>query len=209
MNVESLTYAGVVVVAVAVLIALVVGISTLFWLLIRIASIPGVVVHEFAHKQACDLVGVPVLDVVYFRFGDPAGYVRHAQPERYRASFVVSVAPFLVNTVVAFVAFLGFATLVSTSGDIRGGSSERIAAMIVLGWFALSIGMHAFPSTGDANTLWQRSRAEWRRSPQVLLGVPFVIVIYVANLLSWLWADVLYAVGLGVIAFSVVGVPLL
>jgi hypothetical protein len=206
-NAEYLTYAGAVVIAVVVLIAVIVGISTLFWLLFRLASIPGVVVHEFAHKQACDLVGVPVVDVVYFRFGDPAGYVRHGQPRRYRESFVVSVAPFLVNTVVALVAFLGLATLVSTSGDIRGASSRQIAAMVVLGWVGLSIGTHAFPSTGDANTLWKRSRAEWRRSPRVLLGVPFVIVIYVANLLSRLWADVLYAVGLGILAFSVVGVP--
>ncbi len=144
-NVEYLTDAGVVVVAVAVLIVVIVGISTLFWLLIRIASIPGVVVHEFAHKQACDLVGVPVVDVVYFRFGDPAGYVRHAQPERYRESVVVSVAPFLVNTIVALVAFLSLATLVETSGGIRGASSRQIAAVLVLGWLGLTIGMHAFP----------------------------------------------------------------
>jgi len=58
---------------------------------------------------------------------------------------------------------------------------------------------------GDANVLWTRSRAEWRRSPRVLLGVPIIVVIYVANLLSWLWADVLYAIGLFILAAWVMG----
>ena len=205
MNAETVAYAVAAVGAIVALTALVVGISTLLWLLVRLFTIPGVVVHEFAHKQACELVGVPVLEVVYFRFGDPAGYVRHAQPKRYREAFVVSVAPFLVNTVVAFAIFLGLAALVSTTGDLRGASSGTIAFAVGLGWLGLSIGMHAFPSTGDANTLWRRSRLEWRQSPTVLLGIPVIVVIYVANLLSWLWADVLYALGLGVLAFSVVG----
>jgi len=205
-NAEVVTYAVAAVGAIVALTAVIVGISTLLWLLVRLFTIPGVVVHEFAHKQACELVGVPVLEVVYFRFGDPAGYVRHGQPERYREAFVVSVAPFLVNTVVAFAIFLGLATMISTTGELWTAASETVAIAAVLGWFGLSIGMHAFPSTGDANLLWRRSRAEWRRSPSVLLGVPVVVVIYAANLLSWLWADVLYALGLGVVAFSVVGV---
>jgi len=97
-NAEYVIYAVVIAVAVAVLAAVLVGIVALVRLLLRLFTLPGVVVHEFAHKQACDLVGVPVLEVAYFRFDDPPGYVQHVTPERYRASFVVSVAPFLVNT---------------------------------------------------------------------------------------------------------------
>ncbi|PGF18288.1 hypothetical protein CP556_09220 [Natrinema sp. CBA1119] len=205
MNAEYVTYALAAVLAVAVLAVVVVGITVLARFLFRLFTAPGVVVHEFAHKQACDLVGIPVLEVAYFRFDDPPGYVRHVTPERYRASFVVSVAPFLVNTVVAFAAFLGLTALVTAVGDLRTVPNGTIAAATVLGWLGLSIGMHAFPSRGDANVLWTRSRAEWRRSPRVLLGVPIVIVIYVANLLSWLWADVLYAIGLFVLAAWVVG----
>jgi len=204
-NAEYVIYAVVIAVAVAVLAAVLVGIVALVRLLLRLFTLPGVVVHEFAHKQACDLVGVPVLEVAYFRFDDPPGYVQHVTPERYRASFVVSVAPFLVNTVVAFAAFLGLTALVTTVGDLRTVSNGTIAAATVLGWLGLSIGMHAFPSRGDANVLWTRSHAEWRRSPRVLLGVPIIVVIYVANLLSWLWADVLYAIGLFILAAWVMG----
>lgn len=205
MNADVVTYAVVAVIAVVGLTAMTVGIASLLWFAVRLFSVPGVVVHEFAHKWACDLVGVTVLEVAYFRFGDPPGYVRHVQPDRYRKAFVVSVAPFLVNTGSAFCLFLGLATLLETTGGIRTATSGQLAIAGVLCWFALSIGMYAFPSTGDANSLWNRSRAEWRRSPTVLLGVPVVVVIYVANLLSRLWADALYALGIGLVAFSIVG----
>lgn len=208
----------------AVLVIVIVGMDALVRLVARLFAAPGVVVHEFAHKQACDLVGVPVVEVVYFSFGNPPGYVRHGQPRRYRASFAISVAPFLVNTVVSLAAFFGVATLLFSNGigvaleagdaasvasaalaELGAASSETLALAAVLGWLGLSIGMGAFPSTGDANTLWARSRAEWRRSPIVLLGVPVVAVIYLVNLLSRLWADVFYALALAVAAFYAVG----
>lgn len=205
MNSESIATVGAVVVAVAVVTAVIVGIGVLSRFLLRLLAAPGIVVHEFAHKQACDLVGVPVREVAYFRLGDPPGYVRHDQPDRYRESFVVSVAPFLLNTVVAFGAFLGAAMVVATVDGVRTAPRSTIAVALVLGWLGLAIGANAFPSTGDAKTLWDRARAEWRQSPGVLVGVPVVLVIYVANLLSRLWADVAYAIGLGIAAAWIVG----
>ena len=212
MSLESLPAPGLVVLLTIAIVPAIVGLGTLFWLGSHLFVVPGVVVHEFAHAAACRLVGVRVLEVVYFRFGDPPGYVRHEQPRRYRAAFVVSVAPFLVNTGVAVAAFLGLAALVETGGiasvgDVRTASKETLAAGALLAWLGLSVGMHAFPSTGDATQLWTRSRLEWRRSPLVLLGLPVVAVIYVANLLSWLWADALYAIGLLLLAFALVGSP--
>lgn len=204
-NVESVPLVLAAVVAVAVLAAVIVGIGALLRFLFRLLAAPGVVVHEFAHAQACRLVGVPVTAVAYFRLGNPPGYVRHGEPARYRESFVISVAPFLVNTVVAFGLFLGLATLVATGDGIRAASRSTVAAAVVGGWLGLVIGSHAFPSTGDAKTLWNRSRAEWQQSPRVLIGVPIVVVIYVVNLLSRLWADVVYAVALFVAAAWTVG----
>lgn len=213
------------VLAAVVLTVLVAAVNSLSKILLRLAAAPGVAVHEFAHKQVCDLVGVRVSEVVYFRLGDPPGYVHHEQPGRYRESFAISVAPFLVNSVVSLAAFLGLAAVATSMGvlDALGAngvgdavgtlsdvlasaSSVSLALAVALGWLGLAVGMQAFPSTGDANTLWARSRSEWRRSPVVLLGVPVVVVIYVANLLSWLWADAFYALGLCLIAFYAVGV---
>ncbi|MCU4743893.1 DUF3267 domain-containing protein [Natronoglomus mannanivorans] len=178
-----------------------------FGFVLALFSLPGVVVHEFAHKKACDWIGVPVVDVVYFRFENPPGYVRHVEPDRYRASFVISVAPFLVNTVVALAAFAGLAWLVHSieTGSLEAASRKGVVAAAVLCWVGTSVGVHAFPSTGDANTLWTRARAEWLRSPVVILGLPFVVLIYVANLLSRLYLDTLYAIGLLLLAWYAVG----
>ncbi|MDF9744933.1 metalloprotease family protein [Natrinema salsiterrestre] len=201
---------------VVVVLAWLAGVGHLLSIPFQLAAAPGTVVHEFAHEQACDLVGVPVVEVKYFGLGNPAGYVRHGQPERYRETFVISVAPFLVNTVISFVAFLGLAAVTTMAADgrssplellevLRSASTTTLALVIGLGWVGLAVGVRAFPSFGDANTLWTRSRSEWRRSPIVLVGIPVVVAIYVVNILSWLWADLLYAVGIGIVAFAVVG----
>lgn len=176
-------------------------------IVLALFSMPGVVVHEFAHKKACDWIGVPVVDVVYFRFGNPPGYVRHVEPDRYRASFAISVAPFLVNTVVAFAAFAGLAWLVHSleTASVDAASSETVVAAAVLCWVGTSVGVHAFPSTGDANTLWTRARGEWRRSPIVIVGLPLVALLYLANVLSRLYLDTLYAIGLLLLAWHAVG----
>ncbi|RQG97488.1 metalloprotease family protein [Natrarchaeobius oligotrophus] len=202
---EHASFVLVAVVAAVALATVFVGIGYVFWLCGRLFALPGVVVHELAHKTACDLAGVHVAEVVYFRLGDPAGYVVHERPTRYSASFAIGVAPFLANTVVSFAAFLALGVLVSRIGDPRAVAAETVAAGVALGWLGLSVGMAAFPSTGDASELWNRSRSEWRRSPSVLLGVPVVALIYVANLLSRLWAHVLYALALGAFAFAAVG----
>ncbi|OIB58549.1 DUF3267 domain-containing protein [Natrialba sp. SSL1] len=217
---EPLLSALLLVLITALIVVAITGLGTVLWVALQLASAPGVIVHEFAHAVACRLTGARIHEVVYFRFGDPAGYVRHEQPNRYFDAFVIGVAPFLVNTVVAFGALLAFADLVTTTGIVTPSSGvfpavdpevvsrELLAAVVALGWLGLVIGVHAFPSTGDANALWAQTRARWRRSPLVLLGVPFVLVVYVVSLLSWLWADVLYAIGLLLLAFAVVGSPL-
>ena len=45
--------------------------------LVSAVTFPGVVVHEAAHMLFCRIRGVAVLDVCFFRFGNPAGYVVH------------------------------------------------------------------------------------------------------------------------------------
>ncbi|MFC3960253.1 metalloprotease family protein [Halovivax cerinus] len=159
---------------------------------LTIATFPGVIVHELAHKRVCDLFGIPVLEVCYFRFGNPAGYVRHAEPRRYRHATMVAVAPFLLNTVLALAAFGGVAL------SIPAGGSPADAGVVggVLFWLGISFGMHAFPSAGDASVLWGQTRSKWRTSPTVLLGLPVIALIHVVNLLRAFWLDLVYAIAL-------------
>ncbi|WP_132057224.1 metalloprotease family protein [Halorussus amylolyticus] len=174
--------------------------------LISLVTFPGVVVHEFAHKKVCDRYDIPVAEVCYFRVGNPAGYVLHDEPERFRASLAVSVAPFVLNTALALGLF-GALALLWGKPDGSGLYVDQFGAPAYgLLWLGASVGMHAFPSTGDAETIWNRTKREWRSAPLVLLALPVVAVIYVANLLSFFWLDAIYALGLLFVAVISMGV---
>jgi hypothetical protein len=56
--------------------------------------------------------------------------------------------------------------------------------------------MHSFPSSQDADNLWDYSKKSWRRNPLVLLSFPVVGLIKLARLLSAIWFDLVYAIAL-------------
>lgn len=152
--------------------------------LIAILTFPGVIVHEAGHRLFCSLAGVRVYKTCYFRLGNPAGYVIHGPVQSYGAGFLICVAPFIVNTAIALLIF-SIASNVSSS-----------AVAFPLYWLGISIGMHAFPSSGDADNLWRYSKAVWRHNPLAVLGFPAVILIKIAAVLSIIWFDLFYAIAL-------------
>lgn len=167
--------------------------------LVALLTFPGVIVHEWAHEQCCVRFGVPVYEVVYFQFGSPPGYVAHGEPRSFRASFAISGAPFLVNSALAVLLAVPLPTLQSGAS---GATVDVGLPTVLLVWLALSVGMHAIPSSGDARSVWNRMWRDWRHSPTVLVAAPLVAVIYVANLLRFVWADVLYGVVLAALGWS-------
>ena len=152
--------------------------------LIAILTFPGVIVHEAGHRLFCSLAGVHVYKTCYFRLGNPAGYVIHGPVHSYGAGFLICVAPFIVNTAIALLIF-SIAVNVSSS-----------AVAFPLYWLGISIGMHAFPSSGDADNLWRYSKAAWRHNPLAILGFPAVILIKIAAVLSIIWFNLFYAIAL-------------
>ena len=56
--------------------------------LISILTFPGVIVHEAAHAFFCRKFEAPILEVKYFRFGNPAGYVIHGDPENFKGQLI-------------------------------------------------------------------------------------------------------------------------
>ena len=159
--------------------------------LISIATFPGVIVHEFAHMLFCKLRGVAVLDVCSFRFGNPAGYVVHEDTSDFTTSFLVSVGPFLINSLLCiFICFPAFTPL-----KVFGLKQPLSYAML---WLGVSIGMNAFPSTQDARNLFhQAKKAVSTANPLAILSFPIVVAIYIVNILSFFWADYLYGTGIG------------
>ncbi len=139
--------------------------------------------HEIAHKRFCDWFGIPVQKVVYFRFGDPAGYVIHAEPVRYSAVFWIAVGPLIINSIVA-VAFAYFA-----SQEIMWG-----VKWFIFLWMALTLGMCAFPSNHDVQNIAEKSKEMAKRgNPFYLFAYPFVWIIFLANGLRRWGFDLLYA----------------
>jgi hypothetical protein len=108
---------------------------------IALVTFPGVIVHEAAHRFFCDLAGVPVYKVCYFRIGNPSGYVIHGLTKSLRANFLITVGPLIVNTLLCAVISFPLATSLPLNvTDVPG-------VFVLLGWLGISIGMHAFPSS--------------------------------------------------------------
>lgn len=155
--------------------------------LISILTFPGVIIHEWAHKKFCEWLGVPVYEVVYFRFGNPAGYVIHGETANYKQTFWVSVGPLVINSLFAVV-FSLFAS----------GAQTESVLWFVLMWIAISAGMNSFPSNQDMKHIFEASKKKLKGggSPLHYLSFPFVGLIFLANLLSFIWFDLWYALGL-------------
>ena len=159
--------------------------------LVSLLTFPGVIVHEAAHKFFCDLAGVPVFKVCYFRLGNPSGYVIHGVTGQLRANFLISIGPLIVNTVPC--ALLCFSPAVVFELD----TVEYPLVILLLAWLGLSIGMYAFPSNQDMANFSQAVRQTGRRDFVYYGALISSLLVRIANILRVAWFDVVYAIGVG------------
>ncbi|NIM04841.1 MAG: DUF3267 domain-containing protein [Armatimonadetes bacterium] len=159
--------------------------------LIALVTFPGVIVHEIAHQLFCRLCGVAVLDVCYFRFESPAGYVEHEPPRRISQHVLIGIGPFIVNSLLG--AFIALPSAVAVLQFEAGTVLDYI-----LVWLGVSIAMHAFPSVADAKSIWQAIWSEGTPTLTRLMVTPVVGLIYLGALGSFLWLDLAYGVVLAV-----------
>jgi hypothetical protein len=151
-------------------------------ILVLVLTFPGVIFHELGHQLFCKFTGVRVVKVRYFRLGNPAGYVVHETPTTFKQSFLIAMGPLISSSLVA----VYFYTL---------GFSGWSTSNFVFIWLGFSVAMHSFPSTQDATNLWKENNRHLRKKNfMALVGYPFALVIFVANLLRIVWFDLLYAV---------------
>ena len=157
--------------------------------LIAALTFPGVIVHEMGHQLFCRLFGVAVLDVCYFRFGNPAGYVVHEALVTPAQQILIGIGPFILNSVVGALVALPSAIQV-----IQFECGSPLDYLLI--WLGVSVAMHAFPSTGDAKTL--RSAVSGKGvSPLVkLIAYPIVGLILIGAVGSVVWLDAIYGVGI-------------
>lgn len=154
-------------------------------LLISIVTFPGVIIHEWSHKKFCDWMKVKVNKVVYFRFGNPAGYVIHEEPTTYKQTFYISVGPLILNTILTLL-----------FGYIASQTYPGSGLHYILIWIALSIGMHAFPSDHDGRNILARSKKEIKNRGSFIhyLAYPAYWLLWTANKLRFFWFDLIYAI---------------
>lgn len=164
--------------------------------LISLVTFPGVIFHEYTHLKMCEWRDVPVVDVCFFQIGNPAGYVRHGEPGSFTDTFAISAAPFLLNTLASSFFFV---LTFSLALPLNSVSSESPVFLIgglftmVFLWLAVSLGMHAIPSSTDARNIWRRARTDWKDNKLALVGLPVAAVIYILDKLRFLWSDLIYA----------------
>ena len=152
-------------------------------------TFPGVIVHEFAHDLFCRWRRVAVFEVCYFQFGNPSGYVIHEKPRSVWDSISISVGPFFVNSLLgALIAFPSAVTILTF------GAGDGLDVLLM--WLGVSIAMHSFPSTGDAQSMWRALWSSGAPASARLVGTPLAAVIYVGALGSVFWLDLIYGIGL-------------
>jgi len=149
--------------------------------LTSIITAPGVVVHELSHLFFCILARVKVYKVKLFQFGQLAGYVNHDEPKHFIQAFLISFGPLIINSSITI--FL--------ASQLR--EPYQLIHLLYL-WFAIVVGMHAIPSTGDAKALFQMANHKVMRNPFILVAYPLILVLYILNLLKKLRIDILYVV---------------
>ena len=160
-------------------------------ILIAIITFPGVIVHEAGHMLACRVRKIAVFDVCFFRFGNPVGYVVHEAAKDFNSSFLITVGPFILNSMVCM-AFC-FPTYLPMK---YFGVNSPLSYFLM--WLGISIGMHAFPSIQDGKALFEHAKIAAKKGNLLaIISFPIVVVIIALNVLSVVWADYLYGIGIG------------
>jgi hypothetical protein len=155
-------------------------------------TFPGIVIHEWAHKKACDSVGARVHDVSYLNVkglfaadDQPLGYVSHSAPANCAHACRISLSPLLINSSTAILLDFAAANL---------ATSVKLA--LVLYWLGISIAVHACPSRQDAENVLRlvRTRAQHESYivRQLYRGV-FSFICVLNAFRRW-WIDLAWAV---------------
>ena len=155
-------------------------------------TFPGVIVHEIAHQLFCRIFGVAVLDVCYFRFGNPAGYVVHEHPVKPGQQIWIAIGPFLVNTVIG-----GIIAAPAAIQVFMFEAADPVDFLLI--WLGVSIAMHAFPSTGDAKTLRTAMSEAGVPLGVKLIAYPIIAMIFLGAIGSYVWLDVVYGVAVAIV----------
>ncbi len=166
-------------------------------ILIAVLTFPGVIVHELAHQIFCRLCRIPVYKVKYFQFANPCGYVIHEATDNPMKNFLCAMGPFFVNTIIGMLIILPASVDIFLFRSLWGTHPLKL----LLAWVGFSILMHAFPSTGDADSMVKSILKNTSVSmPVKIVVAPVIGLVYLGAFGSVVWLDALYAFGMAIVA---------
>lgn len=159
-----------------------------FYYLFDLVTAPGVAMHELGHAFFCFTAGVRVHKIKLFQFGRTAGYVLHDEPDNFFQGFLISIGPLIMNSIFALFAFAKFKF-----------STIDWHPWVWL-YFGIAVGLHAIPSDGDAQALLSLANRRILKNPLVIIGYPFVMLLYIFYWmkrfhLDWIYVIVLFWLG--------------
>jgi len=162
--------------------------------IISIFTFPGVIVHELAHQLFCYLCGLKVYEVKYFQCKNPCGYVIHEASGNPFSTLLISIGPFIVNTL------LGMLIVFPASVEIFVFNDFRNVFNLIMLWLGISILMHAFPSVQDGKIIVEQVL----KNKEVdiffkILTAPVIFLIYLGAYGSVVWLDAVYAVAVAML----------
>lgn len=115
---------------------------------IALATFPGVIIHEIAHRFFCEINDIPVFAIRYFvPFAKTAGCVYHAPTNKLRHSLLIGIAPLILNSLVCILLTIPFATIQGMGTYFVTTSHSFL--YVFLAWIGYSAGINAFPSNQD------------------------------------------------------------
>jgi len=151
-------------------------------ILISIVTFPGVIVHELAHQLMCRFTKTPVINVCYFRFERPNGYVVYEKTNEFRKIVAISMGPFIVNSLVGLIIFI--------AGRFSVG---KIGLEYFLMWLGISIIMHAFPSETDLDYVFDGLKEKGRLIIEKILLYPLAWFMELGTFGKVVWLDLGYS----------------
>lgn len=129
--------------------------------LIGLVTFPGVILHEIAHRLACDLQDVPVYAIDYYSAGSKiAGHVIRQPTDSFRKALFIGIAPFIVNSLICM--FLTVPQGISFhlgTHFMLDGHSVLLWTQGIVAWVGFSAGFHAIPSNQDVKGLINKSES--------------------------------------------------
>ena len=98
---------------------------------------------------------------------------------------MIGIGPFFLNTILGVLIALPAAMPVFELGN------ANILHYLLI-YLGVSIAMHAFPSTGDASSIWKIVQEKDTPFLTKIIAVPVVGLIYLGALGSFFWLDFVY-----------------